>query len=115
MIQTELEFLLKRISLFEKGEIDDQKKAATFHPRAEGGYHPAPSAGAGAGFPLVTLAWHPLQQILAAWNAEIGASDTGGQPNGYNAKIPRAHWLLNWEKQVILDYQREYLMRVIGD
>ena len=29
-----------------------------------------------------------------------------GQPNGHNAKIPRAYWLLDWEKQAILDYHR---------
>lgn len=32
-----------------------------------------------------------------------------GQPNGHNGKIPRVHWLLDWEKQAILDYHQEHL------
>ena len=31
-----------------------------------------------------------------------------GQPNEHNAKVPRAHWLLDWEKQAILDYQKQH-------
>jgi putative transposase len=31
-----------------------------------------------------------------------------GQPNEHNARTPRDHWLLDWEKQAILDYQREH-------
>jgi len=29
-----------------------------------------------------------------------------GQPNRHNAMIPGSHWLLDWEKQAILDYHR---------
>ena len=30
--------------------------------------------------------------------------DRYGQPNGHNGKIPRSDWLLDWEKQAILEY-----------
>jgi len=31
-----------------------------------------------------------------------------GQPNGHNGKMPRGHWLLDWEKQAILDYHQTH-------
>jgi hypothetical protein len=31
-----------------------------------------------------------------------------GQPNKHNAKIPRGHWLQEWEKQAILDFHRQH-------
>jgi putative transposase len=31
-----------------------------------------------------------------------------GQPNGHNAKVPRSHWLQEWEKQEILDFHRQH-------
>jgi len=31
-----------------------------------------------------------------------------GKPNRHNARIPRDYWLLDWERQKILDYHREH-------
>lgn len=31
-----------------------------------------------------------------------------GRPNQHNAQVPRKGWLLDWEKQAILDYQRDH-------
>ena len=31
-----------------------------------------------------------------------------GKVNEHNARVPRDHWLEEWEKQAILDYERQY-------
>ena len=32
-----------------------------------------------------------------------------GQPNEHNGKIPRSHWILDWEREAIIEYAKKHL------
>jgi putative transposase len=41
-------------------------------------------------------------------SAELSRRKRYGRLNKHNAKIPRGHWLQEWEKQAILDFHRQH-------
>jgi len=56
---------------------------------------------------------YPLQQLLG-W-AEINPAKFYdwqtrlSRPNRHNGQIPKAHWLLSWEKEAIIEYARQHV------
>jgi putative transposase len=57
-----------------------------------------------AGIPVVRL----LHWIGIPSSKYYNWRERQGQPNKHNGKIPRAHWLQEWEKQAILSYHHEH-------
>lgn len=51
---------------------------------------------------------HILQRMGLSTSKYHRWKDRYGQPNAHNASIPRTFWLLDWEKQAIIDYALQH-------